>query len=56
MFFCYLAVKLTGKLQDGTVFMNKGHDEEEFEFKIDEGNGQSAKHLTRYMVVAASGI
>lgn len=30
-------VKLLGKLQDGTVFVKKGHDEEEpFEFKIDE--------------------
>lgn len=30
-------VKLMGKLLDGTVFMKKGHDEEEpFEFKIDE--------------------
>ncbi|KAH0638199.1 hypothetical protein KY289_038114 [Solanum tuberosum] len=30
-------VKLIGKLQDGTVFVKKGHDEEEpFEFKIDE--------------------
>ncbi|XP_027081237.1 70 kDa peptidyl-prolyl isomerase isoform X1 [Coffea arabica] len=29
-------VKLTGKLQDGTVFVKKGHDGEEFEFKVDE--------------------
>ncbi|XP_015086548.1 peptidyl-prolyl cis-trans isomerase FKBP62-like [Solanum pennellii] len=30
-------VKLIGKLQDGTVFVKKGHNEEEpFEFKIDE--------------------
>ncbi|KAI9077717.1 hypothetical protein K1719_040323 [Acacia pycnantha] len=29
-------VKLIGKLQDGTVFMKKGHDEELFEFKTDE--------------------
>ncbi|CAK7348102.1 unnamed protein product [Dovyalis caffra] len=30
-------VKLIGKLQDGTIFMKKGHDEEPpFEFKIDE--------------------
>ncbi|KAJ4773123.1 Peptidylprolyl isomerase [Rhynchospora pubera] len=29
-------VKLIGKLQDGTVFTKKGHDEEEFEFKTDE--------------------
>ncbi|CAL5371362.1 unnamed protein product [Camellia sinensis] len=26
-------VKLIGKLQDGTVFLKKGHDEEPFEFK-----------------------
>ncbi|KAI7748811.1 hypothetical protein M8C21_019574 [Ambrosia artemisiifolia] len=29
-------VKLTGKLEDGTVFVKKGHDEVPFEFKIDE--------------------
>ncbi|XP_050372338.1 peptidyl-prolyl cis-trans isomerase FKBP62-like [Argentina anserina] len=29
-------VKLVGKLQDGTVFMKKGHDNEPFEFKTDE--------------------
>nr|AFK48238.1 unknown [Lotus japonicus] len=30
-------LKLIGKLQDGTVFLKKGHDEEElFEFKTDE--------------------
>ncbi|KAM5569720.1 hypothetical protein ABKV19_016967 [Rosa sericea] len=29
-------VKLVGKLQDGTIFMKKGHDNEPFEFKIDE--------------------
>nr|CAB3483581.1 unnamed protein product [Digitaria exilis] len=28
--------KITGKLQDGTVFTKKGHDEEPFEFKTDE--------------------
>lgn len=33
-----LAVKLIGKLEDGTVFCKKGHDEEElFEFRTDEG-------------------
>ncbi|XP_058103194.1 70 kDa peptidyl-prolyl isomerase-like [Magnolia sinica] len=32
-----VTVKLIGKLQDGTVFLKKGHDEEEpFEFKTDE--------------------
>ena len=34
--FC-CTVKITGKLQDGTVFTKKGHDEEPFEFKTDEG-------------------
>ncbi|XP_057762850.1 peptidyl-prolyl cis-trans isomerase FKBP62-like [Arachis stenosperma] len=30
-------VKLIGKVQDGTVFLKKGHDDEQpFEFKIDE--------------------
>ncbi|XP_059632083.1 peptidyl-prolyl cis-trans isomerase FKBP62-like [Cornus florida] len=30
-------VKLIGKLQNGTIFMKKGHDDEEpFEFKVDE--------------------
>lgn len=29
-------VKLVGKLHDGTIFMKKGHDNEPFEFKIDE--------------------
>ena len=33
-----LTVKIIGKLQDGTVFMKKGHDEQEpLEFKTDEG-------------------
>jgi len=35
-----LAVKITGKLQDGTVFTKKGHDEEPFKFKTDEGKNQ----------------
>ncbi|CAN7126854.1 unnamed protein product [Brassica rapa subsp. narinosa] len=38
-FICsFLAVKLIGKLQDGTVFLKKGHGEgeEPFEFKTDE--------------------
>jgi FK506-binding protein 4/5 len=29
-------VKLIGRLQDGTVFTKKGHEEEEFEFRTDE--------------------
>jgi hypothetical protein len=32
-----LAVKIIGKLQDGAVFTKKGHDEEPFKFKTDEG-------------------
>lgn len=36
---CHIdSVKLIGKLQDGTVFLKKGHDDDQpFEFKIDEG-------------------
>ena len=36
----HLLVKLTGKLQDGTIFLKKGYNEGEklFEFKIDEGS------------------
>ena len=37
--FWTFAVKLTGKLQNGTIFTQKGNDEEPYEFKIDEGNG-----------------
>lgn len=36
---CCCSVKLIGKLQDGTVFVKKGYDEEPpFEFRVDEGN------------------
>ena len=33
-------MKVIGKLQDGTLFLKKGHDDEGglFEFKTDEGN------------------
>lgn len=33
-------MKLIGKLQDGTVFLKKGHDgdEQPFEFQTDEGS------------------
>ncbi|GLT80553.1 hypothetical protein SLA2020_519870 [Shorea laevis] len=34
--FSLCAVKLIGKLHDGTIFVKKGHDEELFEFKVDE--------------------
>ena len=35
----FLLVKLIGKLQDGTIFFKKGHEDggELFEFKTDEG-------------------
>lgn len=37
--FCSFAVKIVGKLEDGTVFVKKGHDgDEPLEFKTDEGN------------------
>jgi FK506-binding protein 4/5 len=36
-FILLLTVKITGKLRDGTIFSKKGHDEEPFEFKTDEG-------------------
>lgn len=43
-------MKLIGKLQDGTVFLKKGHDDDQpFEFKIDEGtlnNGFNFNFLT----------
>jgi FK506-binding protein 4/5 len=41
-------VKIIGKLQDGTVFFEKGRDDEEklFEFKTDEGNLTSAYDFT----------
>jgi len=37
--FCILVVKVIGKLQDGTLFLKKGHDDEWelFKFKTDEG-------------------
>ena len=39
----HLAVKLIGKLQDGTVFLKKGHGDgdEPFEFKTDDGKNWS---------------
>lgn len=39
-FHIHFAVKLIGKTQDGTVFVRKGHGDDEddlFEFKTDEG-------------------
>lgn len=42
-------MKIIGKLQDGTVFFKKGHDEEElFEFRTDEGNMKFAIVLPRF--------
>ena len=43
-----LAVKLIGKLQDGKVFLKKGHGEGEedlFEFKTDDGNYNAVFHF-----------
>lgn len=46
-------MKLIGKLQDGTVFLKKGHgeDEEPFEFKTDEGNYTSTNFLESFRVM-----
>ncbi|XP_043708441.1 peptidyl-prolyl cis-trans isomerase FKBP62-like isoform X1 [Telopea speciosissima] len=47
-------VKLIGKLQDGTVFLKKGHDEEElFEFKTD--NEQVIDGLDRAVMTMKKG-
>ncbi|PPS04114.1 hypothetical protein GOBAR_AA16562 [Gossypium barbadense] len=35
-------VKLIGKLEDGMIFVKKGHDEGSFEFKVDEGQQELA--------------
>jgi len=45
--FCILVVKVTGKLQDGTVIFKKGHDNEGelFEFKTDEGNSKNVSMI-----------
>lgn len=44
-------MKLVGKLQDGTVFFEKGHGEEEklFEFKTDEGKWRSVYVFIQYL-------
>lgn len=52
----HTAVKLVGKLLDGTVFTKKGHDGENedslFEFKTDEGMAQNTSlQLQRSYVV-----
>ena len=41
-----LTVKITGKLQDGTVFTKKGHDEEPFEFRTDEGKNSCLSFMS----------
>ncbi|KAK8936748.1 70 kDa peptidyl-prolyl isomerase [Platanthera zijinensis] len=46
-------VKLIGKLQDGTIFSKKGHDEELFEFKTDEE--QVIEGLDRAVVTMKKG-
>lgn len=40
-------MKVTGKLQDGTVIFKKGHDNEGelFEFKTDEGNSKNVSMI-----------
>jgi len=44
-------VRLSGKLEDGTIFVKKGHDDEPpFEFKVDEGN------ITIYLCLGRSRI
>lgn len=44
----HLVVKLIGKLQDGTIFIKKGHngenEDELFEFKTDEGTDSELHH------------
>lgn len=49
-----MAVKLVGKLQDETIFLKKGYDEEPFEFKIDEGKNHFANQLHTYIFCTAS--
>ncbi|KAG8499890.1 hypothetical protein CXB51_006338 [Gossypium anomalum] len=39
-------VKLIGKLEDGMIFVKKGHDQGSFEFKVDEGNNRFHPYLT----------
>lgn len=46
-------VKLIGKLQDGTIFSKKGHEEEPFEFKTDEE--QVIEGLDRAVVTMKKG-
>ncbi|KAF8391899.1 hypothetical protein HHK36_022239 [Tetracentron sinense] len=47
-------VKITGKLQDGTVFLKKGHDEDElFEFKTDDD--QVIEGLDRAVITMKKG-
>ncbi|KAK8963005.1 70 kDa peptidyl-prolyl isomerase [Platanthera guangdongensis] len=46
-------VKLIGKLQDGTIFSKKGHEEELFEFKTDEE--QVIEGLDRAVVTMKKG-
>lgn len=56
LFFTPSAVKLIGKLQDGTVFLKKGHGDGEdlFEFKTDEGNGSCVVYVPCFFVYALS--
>lgn len=45
-----LLVKLIGKLEDGMIFVKKGHDEGSFEFKVDEGNNSFHPYLVLYKI------
>ncbi|KAF3456703.1 hypothetical protein FNV43_RR01357 [Rhamnella rubrinervis] len=52
-------VKLIGKLHDGTIFTKKGHNEEPFEFKIDEeqvidGLDKAVKNMKKGEIAAVT--
>lgn len=52
-------MKLVGKLEDGTVFVNKGHNETPFEFKIDEGEwhfGDFKKKMKRRELITTKSV
>ncbi|KAB2092286.1 hypothetical protein ES319_A02G019300v1 [Gossypium barbadense] len=44
-------VKLIGKLEDGMIFVKKGHDEGSFEFKVDEGQVIDGLEKTQELAV-----
>ncbi|KAA3480328.1 peptidyl-prolyl cis-trans isomerase FKBP62-like [Gossypium australe] len=43
-------VKFIGKLEDGKIFVKKGHDDELFEFKIDGGNNSFMTLVTEQVI------